>query len=427
MIELFDWQRPLAAKLIRMMRAYNCNLVALPTGSGKTFIATDVTKRMHKTPLVICPKSAVSSWKTVCESFEVEPAAIINWEKLKTGKTSFLKRNRVWEWALPDKVCVIIDEVHRGCSGIETQIGTAAASLRRYNVPVMMMSATMASNPMQLRHSGYLLGLHGWTKDSFFRWCMAHGCKFDQYLGHWVTPKGRLLAEAMQKIRAQIPDRILHMQVSEIPGFPETIVEAKLFDLDNSDTTAINKAWTDMTEHLKKPGVSELAELMKARHRTEWIKCGLLCELIKEKVDEGTSVVVFMNFKDTVDRLKTMLETEGLKNLSVLTGDSNDAERVVAMNKFQANENHVFICTTGAGGVAISLHDVKQERPRLSYVNPSYSASETVQALGRIRRAGGTNSIQIFPLIANTIEERVFRAITSKCRAIETLNDGDLR
>jgi superfamily II DNA/RNA helicase len=217
------------------------------------------------------------------------------------------------------------------------------------------------------------------------------------------------------------------MPVDEIPGFPESIIEAKLFDLDNGDTTAINKAWDEMSEQTRKPGVSELAEMMKARHRTEWLKCDLLNDLVKDRLDEGTSVVVFMNFKDTVERLVKMLHDNNVMNVSILTGDSNDAERLQAMVRFQSNENHVFVCTTGAGGVAISLHDVRHERPRVAYINPSYSASETKQALGRIARVGGTRSVCIFPLVANTIEERVFRAITSKCRAIDSLNDGDLR
>lgn len=414
------------------MRKSKYNIVALPTGSGKTYIAARAADALSLSPLVICPKSAKSAWALVCKEYNVTPVAIVNWERLKTGRTPWLeRRGSYWEWHLPPGCFVIVDEVHRGCSGIDTQIGVAAVTLKKYNVPVLMMSATMASTPMQLRHTGYLLGLHSWTKDSFFRWCLAHGCRFDTFLGHWVTPKGRRLAEEMQKIRTQMGDRILYMKSGEIPGFPETVIEARLFDLDTEDTGEINKAWDEMNEHMKTPGCTELAELVKARHRTEWIKCGLLCDLIQQRLEEGMSVVVFMNFKDTTYRLRDLLKERNIQNISYLTGDTNDANRVVAMQHFQDNRNHVFLCTTGAGGFSISLHDVHHERPRVAYINPSYSASETRQALGRIQRVGGTKSLQVFPLVADTVEERVYRAITNKLNALdalnETLTDNDVR
>jgi hypothetical protein len=424
---LQDWQRPLTAKLIRMIRRGLHNLVALPTGSGKTYISTAAAQIMKRRPLVICPKSAISSWKNVLNLFQVTPLAIVNWERLKTGKTQWLsKQNVSWLWHLPKDVLVIVDEVHRGCSGINTQIGAALAALKRYPVPVLTMSATVASSPLQMRHTGYLLGLHTWDKNSFFRWCLAHECRFDKMLGHWMSPRGSRLVQVMKSIREKLPDRILYTKIDDIPGFPETLIEAKLFDLDAEETQDINEAWELMSENMKKPGVTELSELMKARHRTEWIKCGLLCDLVTGQLEDGNSVVMFLNFKDTVERVRSLLAAEKVTNVSVLTGDSNDAERAKAMSLFQDNVNHVFLCTPGAGGVAISLHDVKHERPRVAYINPSYSASETKQALGRIQRIGGTKSVQIFPLAAGTIEERVYRTITSKLRSIETLNDGDL-
>lgn len=425
---LQDWQRPLAAKLIRMMRKERYNLVALPTGSGKTYLSTAAAKILRRRPLVICPKSAISSWQYVLNLFGVTPLAIVNWEKLKTKKTRWLdKRGMSWMWHLPKDALIIVDEVHRGCSGIDTQIGFALATLKRYPLPVLMMSATVASNPLQMRHTGYLLDLHTWDKSSFFRWCLAHGCWFDKMLGHWMVPRGNKLVQIMGSIREKLPNRILYMRADDIPGFPETVIEAKLFDLDAEDTSAINKAWDEMTEHMKKTGTTELSELVKARHRTEWIKCDLLTNLTQEQLEAGNSVVLFMNFKDTTERMRTRLKDKEIENVSILTGESNDDERAEAMRLFQENVNHVFICTTGAGGVAISLHDIKHERPRIAYINPSYSASETKQAMGRVQRVNGTKSVQIFPLAAGTVEERVYRAITGKLKALDRLNDGDLR
>ena len=79
-----------------------------------------------------------------------------------------------------------------------------------------------------------------------------------------------------------------------------------------------------------------------------------------------------------------------------------------------------------ACGVALSLHDVKHERRRVSLISPGYSVSDIRQALGRIRRVGGTAAVQKIVLAANSVEERVKRAYDRKGGNLDALVDGDL-
>ena len=81
---------------------------------------------------------------------------------------------------------------------------------------------------------------------------------------------------------------------------------------------------------------------------------------------------------------------------------------------------------SSACGVALSLHDERHERPRVSLINPSYSASELLQALGRIRRVGGTRAVQKIVLAAGSVEENVARAVNGKVDNIGALTDADL-
>jgi superfamily II DNA/RNA helicase len=112
--------------------------------------------------------------------------------------------------------------------------------------------------------------------------------------------------------------------------------------------------------------------------------------------------------------------------VSVIHGDQTDRERDDAVARFQVNECPLCVCITQAGGLGISLHDVHGVAPRVSYMTPGWSAPDTIQALGRIRRVGGTPVVQTFVLIAGTIEERIYRAVSRKLDRIETLNAGDL-
>ena len=143
---------------------------------------------------------------------------------------------------------------------------------------------------------------------------------------------------------------------------------------------------------------------------------------------EGNSVYVAQSFKDSVFKLEACLKARGIDDVQVLTGDCRPDHRVEAVDAFQMDRARVLVATLGAGGLSISLHRTKPEqRPRTSILRVGYSAAEFVQALGRIHRAGGLGGVlQRIPLLAGTIEERVFRRLNAKLKNIETLVDSDL-
>jgi hypothetical protein len=353
---------------------------------------------------------------------------VVNWEKLKTGRTPCWKKDTSWN--LPDGAIVVLDEAHKQCSGPESKSGELMARLKGYPVKVILVSATMAASPLQMRHSGYLLDLHKWNNASWHKWIRDNGCWYDSDDHYWRTLKGSKAVAKMAEINKSISDRLLYLKLAEIPGFPETVIRCKLYDLDKRDTEEINDSYADMSERMKTKGASKLAEVNKARERTEMLKTGLLAELTADSVADGNSVVVFLNYREPLFRLKSLLNDAGVGNISTIyggqdTGDSTkNRDRDIAM--FQDNTNHVCLAMSQAGSVAVSLHDVRKERPRISYITPSYSAPDVRQCLGRISRMGGTPTVQTFVLAAGTAEERVYRSITAKLKNIDALNDGDL-
>ena len=80
-----------------------------------------------------------------------------------------------------------------------------------------------------------------------------------------------------------------------------------------------------------------------------------------------------------------------------------------------------------AGNSSVSLHDLNGNYPRRSLINPSWSAINTLQALGRIHRAEGkTKCIQKVMFAAGTIEVEACKRVQCKLNNLECLNDGDL-
>ena len=421
---LLDWQIPLRDRLLGMP-AKQARLVTLSTGSGKTYIATDYCKVRNEPQLVICQKAVITSWKRVARDMEAaDPTFVLNWEQLKTGKYPWWNPTTM-RWNLPEGANIIVDEVHRGASGPDSQITKMLALLKGYPVTVTMMSATPASSPLQMRAIGYLMDEHKFTTSSFYDWCRTHGCWYDRYLLRWRAPTGAQAQRYMKAINDRLRDRMLHLKLEDIPGFPECQTEAKLFDLDAKYAKQVTAIYDEMAQEIKEEGhTNPMVAALRARQRAELVKIPLLADLAQEALEEGKSVVLFVSFRETVGALTNELKARDIASVTVM-GGQNDNERQANIDMFQANLVHVMVATAGAGGVGISLHDVRHERPRVSFITPNFSASEMKQCLGRIHRAGGTKAVQTFVLIANTIEEDVYRAIRSKFNNIESLVDSD--
>lgn len=423
MAELFSWQKPSADRLEQILRQSTFALDASSVGTGKTYTACEVLRRLDRRALIICPKSAIGVWERVSKEMDVysRVLSIINIESLRAGKLPGFYANGSWE-SFPPGAMVIHDEVHRGASGPDTLTTAMLAKTKLYKVPVLALSATIADSPLKMRAIGFLLGLHNFNRGDYTRWCFHNGCFTIPGQQGLRFPKGEKGQLIMGAIHEKIKDQMVRLRIQDIKDFPECDTQANLYSLDKRSTSEINQIYKEMDDHLKQPHSNIMVELLRARQRVELFKIPLLLELAEDLLEEGRSVVLFVNFRDTLKKLYDGLKHHGV---SVVHGDQTADERTADVAKFQSNDNHVCVCMTSAGSVALSLHDVLHERPRASLITPGWSAVDLVQCLGRIHRAGGTKAVQSFVLCADTIEERIYRAIKNKMGALSALN-GDL-
>jgi hypothetical protein len=108
---------------------------------------------------IIAPKIVLPAWKNWCSTFGLQPKFVLNYEKLRTGNTEFIKKlgNKQWDWGHKGKTFLyIFDEVHR-CKSYKSQNGAMLEAAAGSNV--LMLSATAAGSPMDMRFTGRLLGL----------------------------------------------------------------------------------------------------------------------------------------------------------------------------------------------------------------------------------------------------------------------------
>lgn len=446
-MSLKDWQVPIAERQTAVLRKERCLLEAAHMGAGKTYLAAQTIKDLGIPTLVVCPKIARTQWREVLEGMGAAKYVldVINPENLITSKRQrWYSHEGGWTNIPPGPALLVFDEVHRGASGIyrrargrregsgNKQVLMAARWVNA-STPghkVLAMSATPADSPLKMQLIGYLMGFHDFFADSFYGWCRANGCGFVERGTRMALEftRNRFKAQGiMQGIRVRMGDRFISVGPRDIPGFPEETVETVLVDLAKDDHDSLVRAYEEMPRDIReiKPGTDEMVKLLRLRQQAEFAKAEVIAQMAAEHVEDGYSVFVCLNFTDARLRVQKRLEAAGVAFASIYGGQP-EKERQAGIDAFQDNRVHVMVGMSSACGVALSLHDVRHERPRVSLISPGYSCSELKQALGRIRRVGGTAAVQKIVLAADSVEERVARAVRRKADNLDALVDGDL-
>lgn len=448
MITLYPFQEPHLPAILQQLNTHRFSLNASDTGTGKTFLTLAALNALPPDPvLVVCPLSLQSMWaeELAAHCPRTPVLDILNIEKLRTGNTPWLNRRPpankwskpTFRWNLPPRTHVVWDEVHNA-SGADSQNGFILAYLKQIpDVRLIALSATCASAPNKMRALGFWMDLHNFV--DFSTWAISQGCFRDQYGSLRYSPHA-LNAAQLQALHAHIfPEYGVRMRIADIEDFPENSIEAILITDDTP--TGWKKEFRSRYPHVYDPqaavttGESRmLSDLMgqdaklvpdnviflRKRQEAEFARLHYLCTRIPELVEEGNNVVVFLNFLDSITELSDRIDCE------VIIGDTPEVERKFIRDRFQRNEINVLVCTPGAGGTGISLHDL-HGRPRVSLISPMFDPVAFVQTLGRIHRAGALSPArQYITCLKGSAEEQVRKAITRKRHQISLINDGEL-
>jgi hypothetical protein len=380
-------------------------------------------------------------------------SAILNFEKLMRGGTPWLwfrdpcvdpvtkRTKQEWRYQLvqtkfPSGCLIIIDEAHK-CKGTTSLNAGLMIALKKAGYRVLTLSATQATDPTEMRAFGYLSNLHDlyhWKE-----WCVKNGAD--------ETESGRLFFDKddtfyQQKMyechtdlfnTQQIASRLTRTQMGSL--FPDNTIVAQSFDL-GSNSPKIQSVYeemeqeiADLEEQTENYSGHIFAVIMKARRRAEMLKVPLFQEMFEEMYDEGKSPVVFLNFSESIEALNDRLvrKKRYRGKIGLIYGERKMKERWQDIADFNADIKRGLICNLKAGGASLSYHDLHGNFPRTSIINPSFSAIDLCQALGRIHRQGGlTPCYQVIAFASNCIEEQACRKVQLRLDNLDLLVDGDL-
>ena len=223
----------------------------------------------------------------------------------------------------------------------------------------------------------------------------------------------------MAALRLQIiPSRGTRVRCEDIPNFPSQVISADLVDLDESATRRIADLYTQLEEE----GKIEITKILKVRQEIEILKVPAFVEIANDRLAQGFSVGVFVNFRATIEAISKAL------NCDFIDGSVTGSKRDAIIAAFQRNDSRCLALNSDAAGLSISLQDLTGDAPRFGVVSPTWSATVFRQLTGRFRRQGG-KSRSFFQVLfaAGTVETKMHRALRGKLNALDSLNDNDLQ
>jgi hypothetical protein len=294
---------------------------------------------------------------------------------------------------------------------------------------MLFCSATNATNPLELRTVGTALQLFKGSKQ-YYNWCYEHGVERGRW-GMVFTENMTLRKKVLKKLHQDIfINRGCRLTRDTIPNFPESEIIADCYNMEDNDVKNINQIHDEMKKELnklsnlvKRDSSSELTAILRARQKIELIKVPLFIDMIEEGLENGMSIVVFLNFTETLHAISKRLNTT-----CIFDGKTADKIRNQNVDDFQDDKQRVILVNIASGGAGLSLHDLNGNFPRLALISPSYSAVLMRQSTGRVWRDDGkSKSVQKIVFVAGTVEEQVCQNVQEKLKNLDILNDGDMQ
>lgn len=467
MDKLLEYQKSHVESIINSLVIYNRALDASDTGTGKTFTSVCACKIIGWKPLIICPKSVISAWLKVLDFFKCDFYGITNYELMQNctyfdsqgnkNKIPFLTRDIIkkdpinkdlandplgldsssdsdgsdeikyeYKWLkeqIPDDMIFIFDEAHR-CKNVKTNNGQIIHNLSIHKqIKILLLSATVVDKPKYFILTGFILGLYDNIKKgrTWIKKLPNKSNKMDN------VSKEKDSNHVMLGVHKKIyPEYASRMKVSQVKNnFPDCKIIAESRPMDNA--VQIQAAWDEIkqaTDELKKQELdaSPLPRIIYARQRIELLKVPEFVKLTQEEIVKGNSVVLFVNFTETLLTLAEKLNTKCL-----IYGEQKIDERDKNIEDFQNDNERICICNIRSGGTGISLNDTHGNFPRVSIISPTWSAQDLIQVLGRIYRAKTKSKVfQRIIFCKDTVEDEVCGMIQNKVTNIAFINDGSM-
>ena len=450
-------------------------------GSGKTVMACVALNAIRpEQTLVICPNSVKQVWydhikqwtplkpillegtasqrhQQIRQAFPKKYVVIIcSWNQIKLH--SRLKRFGPYEMSEKDKqvkefnlfnfdVC-IADEAHKMKDPKSKQ--TRAVWSIQAKQKWALTGTPIANSPLDLWSILHYISPEDWPSRTKFleRYCVKTTSVFGGVSATALSPDTRDEFDSLTQYR------ILRRQKHEIMG--RKILKnrmTRLVELSPKHRDAYNSLRDHLIAKLSKESILTAANRLAVTVRLTQMSCAMLDievpeELDEIDLDEEAPKVVMKKPSPKIEGLMDLLEDLGdepivvfsaskqLVNLTIpelhkagisfvaVTGDTDEEQRALNVEKFQQGKARVFIGTTGSCGEGITLTKAKY----LCFMQRPWSMVQNLQAEDRIHRWGQiSDEVTIIDILSkNTIDSRIQEVFSEKRGRLQDLTRDEL-
>lgn len=381
-----------------------------------------------KPTLVVCPKSVMDNWKAEAARFtkdlKVKMWAASELPELvdKLGEASvhvlnYSQLRLVGESLAPIRWLAVILDEGQYIKNPSSQTAQVARALRAEHR--LVLSGTPIENRLMDLWSLMAFAMPG-VLGSRPQFAKLYDAKEDPRARRRLSARIRpfLLRRTKTQVAKDLPDRIEEDLYCEIEGEQLGLYRAELKKAQQmllkvkTQKQLAKEQFHFLVSLLRLRQICCDPRLVKPEARGPYAKMEALIEQIEPLIEEGQKVLVFSQFVDLLELLRTELSGKGWP-LFYLAGDTENRGDLV--QQFQGTSGAaVFLISLKAGGFGLNL-------TAASYVilfDPWWNPAVERQAIDRTHRIGQVNKVIAYRLlIKDSIEEKI-RALQKQKSAL---------
>ena len=452
--------KPLPHQIEGIQYGLNNNqwLLRDPPGLGKTlqaiYLAEELKKRdkIQHCLIVCCVNSLKTNWKKEIQQHSKLSCRILGEHISRTGKVTFGSiPKRLEELKKPIKEffvivnietlrnkdiikqinsgknafdMIVVDEIHL-CKNSTTSQGSNLLHLNKAKYKIGLTGTLIINNPMDVYVPFRFVDIDRSTKTNFQNYYCNYGGPFgNEIVGY----------KNLDVIQKQLELFTLRRD-KKLLNLPPKILIPKYIDMSDEQS----KFYDDVKNGIKKdvdkvkllPNVV-LSMVLRLRQATacpsilstkkiDSAKIDTACNLTEEIISDGSKVVIFSTFKQTVKELE-----ERLKIYNPLIGTGDIPDNIIAKNieLFQTEDKYkIFIATWQKCGTGWTLNAANN----VIFIDTPFTNSSFEQACDRLHRIGTKNTVFIYNLIcSNTIDERIKEIVEDKEAISKFVEDNEI-
>lgn len=433
-VKLRNYQRIGVAWMWHLRSQGIGGILADEMGLGKTVQALALLQAIGKGPfLVVCPASLGENWRREALRFVPEFKVCVHRGQSRARKVEDFGDTDLLILSYPllardidlfrqmRFACVVGDEGQH----IKNARSQAAKAMCALNSDArFLLTGTPVENSLsdlrslfQFLMPGYLAKVPDGLKPDERRWFeQRHLAQAAPYIlrrgKSLVAPELPEIIEQVVYCRMRTAQRGLYDAVHQQ-------TERNLLDLAGGGAQENQLRMSIFAQLLKLRQVCAEPRLVDEKLRLEdSAKLEVLLEIIEEAVAGGHRLLVFSQFVQVLQKIRTELEAQSLP-YCYLDGQTKD--RMAQVDRFQDDDSiPVFLISLKAGGTGLNLTGADM----VIHFDPWWNPAAEAQATARAHRIGQDRKVTSLKLIAaNTVEERVLHLQREKAELLGSLFD----